>query len=333
MKKLIIATSAIILLFSSDARAQQGGEAPSELVYNGYGRHPGPRWRPQPPPRSPEQAEDPRVAEAIRTAPPLPDPPAPYPGPNQAMKAARSISKRTSKFFNFRATIALAVWKVNPASVWRIRPSHKCQADLREQGIRFRPHKSDEPEPPADAEDDEIPAPHPTPTPGYLKGPVKGVNFTTSRGNAVLISCELAARLPAFVEVLERHGVDRVEIMSAYRQQPRTSFHTFGMALDISRFHLREPLRGPRGEQDQSQWASVLDDFLETPDIVTCDPSMLGPDSPLGDNERGRRLLSIACELRETGVFSTVITPNYNPGHRDHFHIDVRPDDPRIFIR
>jgi hypothetical protein len=28
-----------------------------------------------------------------------------------------------------------------------------------------------------------------------------------------------------------------------------------------------------------------------------------------------------------------VITPDYSEGHRDHFHVDVRPEDPRLFVR
>ena len=30
---------------------------------------------------------------------------------------------------------------------------------------------------------------------------------------------------------------------------------------------------------------------------------------------------------------STVLTPAYSAGHRDHFHIDIRPDDARTFVR
>lgn len=295
--------------------------------YNGYGPHPGGRWRPRPPPRRPEDARDPFVAKAMREAPLTPDRPDRYFGRNDAMKAARSIAKRIPLFFNFRATIALSKWRVNPYYVWRIRPTHKCLAELRQQKIRFRPYRADPPEDP----EEEPPPPYPTPTPVYVKGPIDGVRFTSGHNASVLISCELATRLPAFAEILNRHGVDHAVVVSAYRPTPRSSFHTFGMALDIARFHLREPLRGPRGRE--SEWLSVLHDFLEDREAETCDPANFGPDSPLGDNERGRRLLAIACELYETGVFSTVLTPNYNPGHRDHYHVDVRPDDPRVFMR
>jgi hypothetical protein len=44
-------------------------------------------------------------------------------------------------------------------------------------------------------------------------------------------------------------------------------------------------------------------------------------------------LQRIACDLAQSRHVSTVLTPNYNAGHRDHFHVDVRPDDPRVFVR
>jgi len=103
------------------------------------------------------------------------------------------------------------------------------------------------------------------------------------------------------------------------------------MGADIHRMQVEEPLMGGNGRS--SRWLSVRTDFVETPDVETCDPSNLGEGSLYGDNERGRILHEIACELHESGELSTVLTPNYNEGHRGHFHIDIRPDDPRTYIR
>jgi hypothetical protein len=130
----------------------------------------------------------------------------------------------------------------------------------------------------------------------------------------MLMSCELATRLPVLVRVLRRHGVRGVDVMSAYREKPRPSFHTMGLGLDLMRFFTRGKI------------LSVTDDFLETPAHETCQ-------APRPESKRARALLSIACELFESRRFSTVLTPNYNQGHRDHFHIDIRPNDPRFFIR
>ncbi|MCZ7684525.1 MAG: extensin family protein [Sandaracinaceae bacterium] len=67
------------------------------------------------------------------------------------------------------------------------------------------------------------------------------------------------------------------------------------------------------------------DHYLETPAHRTCE----APD----DDWRAAALMRIACGLAESRQFSSVLTPNYNEGHRNHFHVDIRPDDPRIFVR
>ena len=55
--------------------------------------------------------------------------------------------------------------------------------------------------------------------------------------------------------------------------------------------------------------------------------------TPSPRQREGKTLLAIACDLAKSQLFSSVLTPNYNAGHRDHFHLDLRPDDPRFFLR
>jgi hypothetical protein len=95
---------------------------------------------------------------------------------------------------------------------------------------------------------------------------VDGVWFLSSHSERpILIACEMAARLPALVAVLKQHGVEGVEVLSAYREEPFSSFHTMGMALDINRLY-----RG-RG------WLSVQSHYEATPDQRTCS----GPQPPV----------------------------------------------------
>ena len=261
----------------------------------------------------------------MRTAPPAAAAGPPLPGPQQGLRRSPGHQQDGPVLYQLpshhpRRHLA----RSHPAHRWRVRPEHRCLTELRQQKLRFRrPSPPDEGEEPLDV--------GPTPTPVELRGTIAGVRFRSGRGGALLISCELAARLRTMAEILSRHGVDQVIVISAYRPRPRTSFHTMGMALDIMRFHLEEPAVGPDGER--SPWLNVFTDFVETPNQETCAPEMLAEDSPLDGNERGRRLLAIACDLHASGVFASVLTPNYNPGHRDHFHIDIRPDDPRVFLR
>ena len=40
----------------------------------------------------------------------------------------------------------------------------------------------------------------------------------------------------------------------------------------------------------------------------------------------GRTLRNLACRLRASSIFREVITPDDNPDHRDHFHLEAFPD-------
>lgn len=193
-------------------------------------------------------------------------------------------------------------WTLAPEHAWSPRPSPQCLADLQRQHIPAYPYEG----PPLGTH---------VHTPVELQGPVEGVWFrSTHADRAIVLACELATRLPQLTRVLKRHGVRAVDVLSSYRARPLKSFHTQGLALDLLRF-IR--LDGA---------LSVLHDFQATPQRPTCT-------GPAPSTESARTLRAIACELAASQHFSTVLTPNYNRGHRDHFHIDARPDDPRIYTR
>jgi hypothetical protein len=154
----------------------------------------------------------------------------------------------------------------------------------------------------------------PVPTLVKIDGPIEGVRFESAHlDRDVEVSCDMALRLPAFARLLRALGVRSVLVASSYRDQPRASFHTFGMALDIAAF------------RTAAESLIVAKHFEMSPDHLTCKAE---PQTP-----QGKQLLSIACALAESRLFSSVLTPNYNEGHRDHFHLDMRPDDPRFFVR
>ncbi len=237
----------------------------------------------------------------VPPAPPLPPRPTRFlaPATDPAGRVARRIARRVPSFPNFRAHIPGAIWRTKRSAMWSIRPSAECMEELRREQVPVRPHPE---------------LPTPVATPVELMGPVDGVWFrSVHEEQPLVISCELAAKLPRMVAVLKRHGIEGVDVASSYRDKPRPSFHTMGLALDISRFWRR------RG------WLSVLKRFEPTPLAETC-PMPRGRGS-------SRALHRLACDLYRSALFSSVLTPNYNEGHRDHLHIDARPDDPRLFVR
>lgn len=247
------------------------------------------------------------VVEVVAFAETNADPPRPprpehflAPPHDQAGRAARLIAERFAKVPNMRAAAPNGTWTIDTGAAWSVRPETECLNALEEQEIGV------------------VLLRHPLtkmPSPVVLTTAVNGVTFrNVHEGGPLLYACELAARLPAMAEVVRRHGVHTVDMLCAFRLEPDTSFHSVGLALDVVSFQT------DRGE------LSVLEHFVETPEHETCD-------APRPADWRGRALLDIACELAATRQFSTVITPNYRRGHRDHFHIDARPDDPRLYLR
>ena len=219
----------------------------------------------------------------------------------QAGQAARQIARLTQVFRNYRAEVPLATWTEHPEARWSVRDNGACYRALRAQRISFMPYETE--------------LPTPVPAPVEIDGRIGGVRFKMLHADRTLLfSCELVARLPEIAAVLVRHGVRAVGVISAYRDSPKTSFHTLGLALDISRV-----------TTDEGSF-TVLEHFELTPGRPTCD-------GPPAASAPAQLLRDIVCDLAATLRISSLLTPNYNAGHHDHIHLDLRPDDPRVFVR
>jgi len=242
---------------------------------------------------------------------PIADPPAAprrstrfaAPAQDPAGAVAREIAELVPTFLNFRGIVPGATWTTDAAATWRIEREARCLSRLRRLGVSATPFRGDE-------------IVTPVPTPVEIHGSIGDVEVRTVRpGERVVVACELAARLPAFARVLRAHGVRAMSVLSAYRPGPRQSFHTLGLALDVASF-----------ETDDGVVIAGVPDYVVAPDHGTAA-------APSPEGTAARTLLAIACELAEGHTFSSVLTPNYNDGHRNHFHIDARPDDPRFYVR
>jgi len=262
------------------------------------------------PARAPMTGDDSRGGRSagalpVPPAPPVPPLPARYLAPDgtQEGRAARMIAERIQQFHNYRAQIRGATWTNDSAAVWSIRPANECLAELDRLHVPYtRVERFASPL---------------VPTPVQVGGDVNGVRFYMAAANRpFVIACELATRLPRMADAIRPLGIDRVGVVSAYRDNPFTSFHTMGLALDIGTFHTTD-----------GRTLRVLGGFRMTPGEETC--AATEPTEPAS----ARDLYRVACALARSHIFSSVLTPNYNEGHHDHFHIDVRPDDPRFFLR
>jgi hypothetical protein len=222
-------------------------------------------------------------------------------GRDRALFVADEIDALVPTFRQYRDESIGGEWRDVPS--WSIRESRACLDDALAQGLALTPFHTTR---------------TPIPTPVRLDGDVGGVTFVkTRRGAPFYVACELAVRMPRIAAVLRTHHVRTAYVLSSWRTAPRTSFHTMGLALDLPRF-----------VRDDGSVLDVERDFVLAPERPTCDGVVRSP-----QEEPARALRAIACALHDDAGLSTVITPEYNEGHRDHFHVDVRPHDGRAFTR
>lgn len=247
-------------------------------------------------------AQAPPITLPRTRPPPTPAQPTTFlaPARSSAGVLARALAHDVATFTNFRAVIRGGTWLDDPDAVFSIRDAGPCVAALDEAEVTYHRVEATEP---------------PVVTPVAITS-VGGIALVSTHSDReVVVTCEMALRLLALARVAAGHGVRRIHVMSSHRTRPAQSFHTLGFAVDIHSF-----------ETADATW-NVETDFVETPDAYTCESP---PASPSNASEH---LLAMACELAVSHAFSTVLTPNYNDGHRNHFHLDARPDDPRVYVR
>ncbi len=159
-------------------------------------------------------------------------------------------------------------------------------------------------------------APTAAPEPVVLTGPVGGVHFVKRRRDSpFVVACALAERLPRLAAVFAEHGVHTVVVSSALRREPVVSFHHLGLALDVI---------AVEGTRDGApfRW-EVARDYVGDPNAPTC----------ASFDRRTDPWRALLCDLHERAGLHTCIGPDYGRGHAGHLHLDLRPGDPRRFIR
>ncbi|MBW2261571.1 MAG: extensin family protein [Deltaproteobacteria bacterium] len=217
-------------------------------------------------------------------------------GPEAAARIT-SWFERVAVWPNFRHMYPMGTWEIDAAACSVPRTPAQCLADLDAAGVPYEP---------VDHVKNLI-------APVKITGPVGGVLLVASKD--VIIECELASHLPAMAAVLKAREITQIGILSSHRPQAECSFHAMGLALDVNWMKATHWQR--------AMW--LKSDFEKTPELLTCEAKH--------ETGMSRTLVGAACDLWKKRVFNTVITPNYNEGHANHFHFDVRPGDNRFFVR
>ncbi|WP_437956708.1 extensin family protein [Sorangium sp. So ce119] len=105
-----------------------------------------------------------------------------------------------------------------------------------------------------------------------------------------------------------------VALRSDVVQKPRGTWappgtrHPAGLAIDVGALRKRD-----------GTWISVARHFHGRIGDRTC-----GEGAPQPELPEARELRSIVCEAADLGIFTYVLTPNYNAAHADHYHMEIK---------
>lgn len=166
--------------------------------------------------------------------------------------------------------------------------------------------------------------------PFRLVGSVESLAFKpswpTKRSDPAMevVDCRLLLAFAEAAPIFARHGVTGLVYLSAYRPPSgdleaslRKSRHGAGMALDI----------GLLDRGDGTRW-NIAKDFPKELGRPPCEGREAEPD-PGGPED----LRSLVCDLAISGIFSVVLTPNFNHEHHDHVHVELNPRVPSVYLR
>ncbi|UQA60939.1 extensin family protein [Polyangium aurulentum] len=109
--------------------------------------------------------------------------------------------------------------------------------------------------------------------------------------------------------------VAKAPVVPVPRPHPRTTWappgtrHPAGLAIDVGLLHKRD-----------GTWLSVESHFHGQIGAQTC-----GDGAPTPQDPRARELRELVCESQTGGIFTYVLTPNYNAAHVDHYHMEIKP--------
>ncbi len=145
-----------------------------------------------------------------------------------------------------------------------------------------------------------------------VRGTLGGIEYRSYSGEALVLDCSLVQSLASAGSMLRARGIERVNYSSAYQRRnirgtSRPSRHSFGLAIDVHTF----ALAGETVAVVKSDYEQGLGD---AGDCVG---------EPL--TELGALLRAVECDLVRSYLFRALLTPDFDPDHYNHFHLEALP--------
>lgn len=156
----------------------------------------------------------------------------------------------------------------------------------------------------------------PKPEPGVVTGPATkkaAAKVPPAPVKAAPVTAKpVATPAKAPVGVIGKRVAKRDAVASGLHQTtwaPPGTRHPAGLAIDVGLLHKRD-----------GRWLSVARDFQGRIGARTCGEGAPSPENPVAQEMR-----ALVCESAAQGVFTYVLTPDYNAAHADHFHMEIKP--------
>jgi hypothetical protein len=167
-----------------------------------------------------------------------------------------------------------------------------------------------------------------------LQGPVNGVFYTSGLKETPTndpIACEFVKTLWAFADIVKAQGYVRVGTLGSYCYRCCCSWSETNYCRGPDD---PEPDCGSSGYSNHS-WGRAVDvRYLVKADGTTHDINNPAHFVTYGGTDTcgagiakqsgiSLALYTIVCDAHKKKIFSTILTPNYNAAHRNHYHMDT----------
>jgi hypothetical protein len=203
---------------------------------------------------------------------------------------------------------ACAVAALGCASVPVVPPDQACLAQLRGRGVAFS----------------EGPSLEGVRTPVTIEGASFTPRLSPRGARPAQMDCRLAVALVDARPVFRNLGITSLEYSAAYdyrnrRRSNQLSQHAAGLAIDVHAFRTQdhEYVVARAFERRGGRWRA------DTPGPGWFRSCVGRPRTP-----GGTILRRLACRLRLEEEFRYILTPDDDSDHKDHFHIEARPEPP-----
>jgi hypothetical protein len=167
-----------------------------------------------------------------------------------------------------------------------------------------------------------------------IKGPIGGIKFVREDSDEFAsdpMACSFVLTLERFAQVLKAKGVVKVGTLGSYcyrcccawspsndcrsptDPEPNCgsngySNHSWGRAIDVRYLFM---------QGGQVYDINDTDEWIEGTSSTTCTTGLAKQTGV------SKTLYSIVCETAAQPIFATILTPNYNDAHRNHWHMDT----------